>query len=79
MGNWISVKDRVPDEREILDAWHSVRGRQADVYIYYYDKEKRLGHWQHKFSSMFAGNEKITHWMPIPERPLEDDNGSSNN
>lgn len=47
MSEWISVKDRLPEEQ----------GYYIDI-VYFRGKTK----WA-------KGNERVTHWMPLPELP----------
>jgi hypothetical protein len=70
--DWISVKDRLPEEDDyyllanetnvftdfVFEQEIFLRGKAA-----YYNIEKRSGH-------------RFTHWMPLPEPP-EDDNDQS--
>ena len=65
MGEWISVKERLPEDakqkivchsrgvsfgRYIEDAWYSSIGKRHCV-------------------------QSVTHWMPLPQPPKEEDNG----
>ena len=57
--SWISVEDRLPDEDDKCLVWN---GHHIFVAIYWGD-----GVW--KFDSYAC---EITHWMPLPEPPKED-------
>lgn len=59
---WISVEDRLPDEDDKCLVWN---GHHIFVAIYWGD-----GVW--KFDSYAC---EITHWMPLPEPPKEDNDG----
>lgn len=72
---WISTKERVPeDDRTVLIWWlkaaiecrgwvpGAVRGRYIHV----------LGEWRPVGANGNFSNE-VTHWMPLPEPPQEDD------
>ena len=78
MAEWISVKDRLPsreglmdDEKEyVLVSLRWTDGYQA-VSICGYEKDgwsKRDG-----FGLMRDDYKHITHWMPLPEPPKEDE------
>lgn len=71
MSEWISVKDRLPEDFYHVDVWfkpHSLgiadEWRVPDAYI-------RNGRWLHIYRGAEAELEgrHITHWMPIPEPP----------
>lgn len=63
MSNWISVKDRLPDTNEyVLVATRSKNGAQNIDKGYVID-----GRWAHR------GTAEVTHWMPLPELPEEEE------
>lgn len=71
MAEWISVKDRLPNEEEIFLVYN---GKSNDSYI-------ELGFWNlDKKRFEYYDNEDyglemydITHWMPLPKPPKESD------
>lgn len=69
MSEWISVKDRLPeDDREVLayygfdngDGYCGIRFPGVLTYLAF-DTQP---HWQHESSGL-----RVTHWMPLPEPP----------
>jgi hypothetical protein len=61
-GNWISVKDRLPDENGfylVATTFHSAKVRYTS---YKKDTDYPWAYFQTK---------EITHWMPLPEPPKE--------
>ena len=65
MGEWISVNDRLPDHaHKVLVAAKEPSGvRQITVSMFTghcFNMTGRRAHW------------KVTHWMPLPEKPKED-------
>ena len=67
---WISVKDRLPENNEYVLAWDS-----NDIFILKFeieqDKRKKQINRIFNFSSS-SGEEyfdAVTHWMPLPEKP----------
>jgi hypothetical protein len=74
VSEWISVKDRLPEEKEnwITRDWQKVicccdfggEPRRVDVRTYSYGK----GHFWHGPQIMDG---VVTHWMPLPEPPKE--------
>ncbi len=63
MAEWISVKDRLPNEGQEVLCYGG--GNLMNVYIYLDDDcwEDEYGYWE------TAESEGITHWMPLPEPP----------
>jgi hypothetical protein len=66
MCNWISVKDRLPENTGYVLAWCEEEGAISA----YYWKEKDC--WQ----SLIASLQRtivldVTHWMPLPDPPKE--------
>lgn len=58
---WISVEDRLPEEREIINSAVSV-----DVLVHTKEGWCTIGYYNHELNKWRAiGN--VTHWMPIPE------------
>ena len=66
MFDWISVKDRLPEK--VGDGLASER-----VLIAYGVKDKRIDGWAMLDNNLCPRQELITHWMPLPEPPKEDD------
>ena len=68
MGEWISVKDALPEHDEKVIAYYgfgTCNLRFVGVLDYYaHDPEP---HWQHESTGL-----SVTHWMPIPDPPKED-------
>lgn len=64
---WISVKDQLPAESEIVlvFAGNSRFGKYFIDYIAIFDDENGLPIW---FDPPSTG---ITHWMPLPEPPKD--------
>ena len=60
---WISVKDRLPEEKVncIVHYRHAYCDNDGywTIGICFYDGEKFQMHWSYK----------VTHWMPLPETP----------
>lgn len=65
--NWISVKDRLPEtEDHVLCCTESKTGRQNVLVGYYMGGLWRCGM-----------NSNVTHWMPLPEPPKEEQNAKT--
>ncbi len=63
MPDWISVKDRLPEPREMVLA---TSGKFAgEAYI------DEAGHWLRNYGSawMTVFGRPVTHWCPLPEPP----------
>lgn len=57
---WISVKDRLPEESGEYLAYC---GEYDGVCIIYYERLKTKGKWRTKWKG------ETTHWMPLPQPP----------
>ncbi len=63
MSDWISTKDRLPEEgKEVLVSTKSKNGQRNVNKGYYLPEESRFAH---------RGKAEVTHWMPLPEQPRE--------
>lgn len=59
---WISVKDRLPEENErVLAYFPDMTGSDCEIQI----------------SKGWALNKYVSHWMPLPEAPKEDINNET--
>ena len=63
MSNWISIKDRVPQDKEV-DEWmlvycEDIADMAYDIATYSPDGVWRALGWDYP----------VTHWMPLPEPP----------
>ena len=65
-GEWISVKDRLPEDNTNVLVY---RGSLISVYTYigHNEWEDDYGYWSR------TDDDGITHWMPLPEPPKEED------
>lgn len=81
LGEWISVKDRMPDdEQEVLVIAHGWDGRL--VYVGSHKRVEAQKSWltgiTNKSSEWslwgwsYLKEPMVTHWMPLPEPPQED-------
>ncbi len=66
---WISVKDRLPEHGDVVLCWH-----KAKDYPIVLQFDKRSGFWLD--DQWDYGMGLITHWMPLPEAPKEEQHGS---
>ena len=75
---WISVKDRLPDK----DGAYLVLDEDGEVFATNFDSciddpSERFGNWSEQYDNATWGwtgsewfpNDRITHWMPLPEPP----------
>ena len=56
---WISVKDRLPEESGEYLAYC---GEYDGICVLYFEISKTKGRWMRKWK-------EVTHWMPLPEPP----------
>ena len=64
MSEWISVEDRLPNEEGACLIVHS---NGSDCGYYFADTKL--------FDADTYDFPEVTHWMPLPESPKEQDNG----
>ena len=65
VGDWINVKDRLPDEEDCYLAY-GPEGSGCDILFY----DAANGNWI-SMGHVLADGE-VTHWMPLPEPPKEE-------
>lgn len=75
---WISVKERLPETYETDDVFgyrHSkvcnVIGKDRCRWMAYYDQDENQ--WCTLPTGVYLGIDYVTHWMPIPEPPKEEE------
>ena len=85
VGGWVSVKDRLPTYAEVKDERVLVLTESGDIFSIGFDEciedESIFGMWRQNFDPVTLGAtdsdwipcEGVTHWMPLPEPPKEDD------
>jgi hypothetical protein len=68
---WIPVSERLPDKfGEYIVA---VTEETGEIYSDYADFDPYQQRWK---TGLFLGcRDKVTHWMPLPEPPKEEDDG----
>ena len=69
---WISVKDRLPDNEKPVLAHYGFYREKDDLGARFigtltYFSHDPDPHWQHESTGLF-----VTHWMPLPEPPKEE-------
>ncbi len=64
MYEWISVKNRLPTEGQIVDVYIPAHESRRTSCYYVKDKE----YWLWRCSKL---EYCVTHWMPLPEPPYE--------
>ena len=67
-GKWISVEDRLPEEGEVVMCRH--KAHEHPVFCQWDESDLC---WEN--DSWTFGRGLITHWMPMPEPPKEDNDG----
>ena len=88
VGGWISVKDRLPTYAEVKDDRVLVLTESGDIFSIGFDEciegESIFGEWRQNFDPVTLGAtdsdwiscDGVTHWMPLPEKPKEDDDAN---
>ena len=76
--NWISVKDRLPEEDGIYIVYANDEGCSYGEGIWY-DRVVTCAEWAFNDWIWYEGSHEyslcgiVTHWMPLPEPPEEED------
>lgn len=67
MNEWISVKDRLPEDGELV--------------VTYSDLNKRVSSCEclKSYVTQYGNYSKVTHWMPLPAPPTEKENKNESN
>ena len=85
MGGWVSVKDRLPSYAELHCEEVLVLHESGSIFSIGFDEniegESIFGEWEQGFDPISLGTTKsywvpldgVRYWMPVPERPKEDD------
>ena len=73
MSNWISVKDKLPENNVTVLAYCEKTKKYfiGNRSCCYFSKE---AYWRHEGArgAMYTVTSKVTHWMPLPEPPEEE-------
>ena len=73
MSDWISVKDRLPQKDDYRYIW--AVSRHFIAVLVYSDREISLGMYLSVSNKWVDNNgdviDFVTHWMPLPEPPVE--------
>lgn len=68
--SWIKVEDGFPESRKMYLVHLESGGVWAAYYRYWGDEKRELWQLPHYDCDVFNWeDEKITHWMPLPEAP----------
>lgn len=68
MNTWISVKDKLPDlYNKVLICWSGTNLKHIDISMIV-DSDCDVWNWS---DFNIEDKHSITHWMPLPELPLE--------
>ena len=74
MSNWISVKDRLPEDQDecfIFVPTFDSRGVKSTPYVLHGTYWEECEEWTTCEGENFSIDE-VTHWQPLPEPPEED-------
>jgi hypothetical protein len=66
MSEWISVNDRLPDDKDCVDAWSEFRFADCDFERDDFYEVILDGDGDYSHSELISN---VTHWMPLPPPP----------
>jgi len=77
MSEWISVKDQMPSDNQMVIGYTPVDGRMFVGFyrtFHYSHIDKPLGYWYigTAMRSTKRMTKKVTHWMSLPSSPKEE-------
>ena len=67
MNEWISVNESIPNENKAVLVWCP---EHENIYLAFVEN----GVWMYFGGPIAVCNDAVTHWMPIPEPPKENEN-----
>ena len=65
MTDWISVKDRLPEDKNRVLVWYMGRRYEMPLFAEW----DRSQWWDHEGLAFGDYSKHITHWQPLPEPP----------
>jgi hypothetical protein len=68
---WISVEDRLPEKD--VDVWCFCFEDYQQIARYKDSKDWGGEGWSHHFKNVWGKHLSVTHWMPLPKPPEQDD------
>lgn len=71
MSRWISIKDRLPEDRQRVLCYHEIR---REVYLMTFCVEGNDSWFIGSMNNFYLKDDFITDWMPVPSRPKREKN-----
>jgi hypothetical protein len=73
MGKWILVDERIPEIGSLVLVWKPAQWtHQYDLLRYTQESETHRKIIRRRDHQWWDGGWRITHWMPLPEKPEEE-------
>lgn len=70
---WISVKDRLPDDKELYLICNESNFEKINI-AYYQPIGDKFSNYEPFWQGRSSRSTCVTHWMPLPEPPKESNN-----
>ena len=72
---WIPCSERLPENNvPVLYVWRSQNGAVSVLHGWHFEIRSLGSAWHQSGMGMHRPDEEVTHWMPLPEPPKEDEN-----
>ncbi|HXP51601.1 MAG TPA: DUF551 domain-containing protein [Bacteroidia bacterium] len=65
-GQWVDVKDRLPENEQIIDTWNGVANRRAKYMLGVFYRHIDINETDRVLHCSYPD---ITHWQPLPKSP----------
>ena len=73
MSEWVSVKDRYPPECQEVLTFDKISHHTVVMYLVYTKKGEPLFYSNAEYPEEHTRLDEVTHWMPLPNPPEEQD------
>lgn len=74
VNRWIPCSERMPENNvSVLYVWRSQNGAVAVLHGWHFETRVTGSAWHQSGVGFHRPDDEVTHWMPLPEPPKEDE------